>query len=206
MSTTKRDRYVVNILDNHIKCATVQQINMLPCFGKAQTVANRRLKMLKENGYIQRQMFEVVGNSYVYYSTFLKNAPKELEHSLAITDVYLALLRTGYEIITFDVEKALKYTENSKEKCIIPDIMIVAKDIQGRIQKFFCEVCLDRKFDEITAKYKKYKYYYIPQLRKQKNSNPFELLIISPVYRDIEGHCVKDDLVSLEDFFKTMSL
>ena len=43
MSITKRDRYVVNILDNHLKCATVQQINMLPCFGKAPTVASRRL-------------------------------------------------------------------------------------------------------------------------------------------------------------------
>jgi hypothetical protein len=56
MSITKRDRYVVNILDNHIKCATVQQINMLPCFCKANTVASRRLKMLSENGYLQRQM------------------------------------------------------------------------------------------------------------------------------------------------------
>ena len=26
MSITKRDRYVVNILDNHIKCATVKYV------------------------------------------------------------------------------------------------------------------------------------------------------------------------------------
>lgn len=206
MSITKRDRYVVNILDNHIKCATVQQINMLPCFCKANTVASRRLKMLSENGYLQRQMFEVIGNSYVYYSNFLKYPPKELEHSLSITDVYLALLRSGYEIITFDVEKALKYIESDKERCVIPDIMIIARDQKGRIQKFFCEICLDRKFDAIVNKYNKYKYYYIPQLRKNRNVSPYELLIISPVYREIEGHCVKDDIDSIESFFKTMSI
>lgn len=207
MSITKRDRYVVNILDNHIKCATVQQINMLPCFGKAQTVASRRMKMLKEEEYLQRQMFEVVGNSYVYYSTFLKYPPKELEHSLAITDVYLALLRTGYEIITFDVEKSLNYMEDNKERYIIPDIMAVAKDNKGRIHKYFIEVCLDRKFDLIESKYNKYKHFFIPKLRKQRNTNPYDLLVISPVHRELnEGYCIKTDLSDMEDFFKTMSI
>ena len=55
-------------------------------------------------------------------------------------------------------------------------------------------------------KYNKYKYYYIPQLRKNRNVSPYELLIISPVYREIEGHCVKDDIDSIESFFKTMSI
>lgn len=206
MSVTKRDRYVVNILDNHIKCATVQQINMLPCFGKANTVVNRRLKMLKDNGYLQRQMFEVIGNSYVYYSNTLTHPPKELEHSLTITDVYISMLRCGYDIITFDVETALKYNYENKEKCIIPDIMIVAKDNKGRIQKFFCEICLDRKFDYIESKYNKYKYYYIPKISKGRNITPYELLIISPVHRDIDGYCIKNNLDSLEAFFKTISI
>ena len=206
MSITKRDRYVVNILDNHIKCATVQQINMLPCFGKAQTVASRRMKMLNDNGYVKRQMYEVVGNSYVYYSTFTNNPTKELEHSLAMTDVYLAMLRTGYEIITFDIETALKYMHDQKERYIIPDIMIVAKDPKGRIQKFFCEICLDRKFEDIITKYNKYKHYYIPKISKNRLLTPYELLIMSPVHRDVEGYCIKDDLESMEDFFKTMSI
>lgn len=206
MSITKRDRYVVNILDNHLKCATVQQINMLPCFGKAPTVASRRLKQLKENGYLQRQMFEIIGNSYVYYSTFLKYPPKELEHSLLMTDVYLALLRTGYEIITFNIEKYLYYTEKQKEKYIIPDIMIVAKDPKGRIQKFFCEICLDKKFEHIINKYNIYKTYYIPQISKGRSINPHELLLISPVQRDVDGFCVNTDINDIESFFKVLCM
>ena len=83
-----------------------------------------------------------------------------------MTDVYLALLRTGYEIITFNIEKYLYYTEKQKEKYIIPDIMIVAKDPKGRIQKLFCEICLDKKFEHIINKYNIYKTYYIPQISK----------------------------------------
>lgn len=206
MSITKRDRYVVNILDNHIKCITTQQVNLLPCFGKAHTVASRRLKMLSDLDYIQRQMYEIIGNSYVYYSMFLKYPPKELEHSLCMTDVYLALLRSGYEIITFDVEKSLNYKEQGRDKYIIPDIMIVAKDSKGRIQKYFCEVCLDKKFEDITKKYNSYKHYYIPQCSKTRNVTPYELLIISPVYREVDGNCIKNDLVDIEDFFKVMSI
>lgn len=207
MSITKRDRYVVNILDNHIKCATALQINMLPCFGKAQTVASRRLKMLKDNEYLQRQMYEIIGNSYVYYSTSLKYPPKELEHSLTITDVYIALLRSGYEILTFDVEKGLHYQENYSDKYIIPDIMITAKDSKGRVNKYFCEICLDRNIDHILKKYNKYKYYYIPQISKIRKTTPNELLIVSPIYRELEeGYCIQSELAAIENFFFTMSI
>ena len=153
-------------------------------------------------------MMEVVNNTYVYWSIHDKYLPKQLEHSLKMTDVYLALVRTGYEIITFDIETGLKYNENNKDKIIIPDIMITAKSPVGRIESFFCEICLDKKIEDIKKKYNIYKNYYVPQVKKLgKNISPRQLLVISDIAFSLDdGITIGTDLDMMESFFKFLSI
>lgn len=209
MSITKRDRHLVNLLDNQLKCMTTTQVNLLPCFSCDNSATSRRLKKLAtEYCLLQRQMIEVVNNTYVYYSTHTKYLPKQIEHSLCMTDVYLALVRSGYDVITFDIETGLKYNENNKDRFIIPDIMVVAKDDRGKIHQFFIEICLDKKIEEIIKKYNIYKNYYIPQMRKLgKKMNPRQLIVVSDIAFSLEdGITINTDLDGMESFFKFMSI
>ena len=209
MSITKRDRQLVNLLDNQLKCITTSQVNKLPYFNCDNSATSRRLrKITVEYKFLQRQMMEVVNNTYVYWSIHDKYLPKQLEHSLKMTDVYLALVRTGYEIITFDIETGLKYNENNKDKIIIPDIMITAKSPVGRIESFFCEICLDKKIEDIKKKYNIYKNYYVPQVKKLgKNISPKQLLVISDIAFTLDdGITIGTDLDEMESFFKFLSI
>lgn len=209
MSITKRDRMLVNLLDNTLKCITTSQINLLPMFQCHESVLSRRLRKLTlEYKMLQRQMMEVVNNTYVYWSVHDKYLPKQLEHSLTMTDVYLALVRADYEVITFEIEQGLRYNENNKDKIIIPDIMITAKSPSGKLETFFCEICLDKKINEIKKKYDIYKRYYIPQLRKLgKNASPKQLLVISDIKFSLDdGVTIGTDLNEMESFFKFLSM
>ena len=209
MSITKRDRMLVNLLDNTLKCITTSQINLLPEFQCHDSVLSRRLRKLTlEYKMLQRQMMEVVNNTYVYWSVHEKYLPKQLEHSLAMTDVYLALVRSDYEIIAFEIEQGLKYNENNKDKIIIPDIMITAKSPSGKLEQFFCEICLDKKINDIKKKYDIYKRYYIPQIRKLgKNATSKQLLVISDIRFSLDGGItIGTDLEEMESFFKFLSI
>lgn len=197
MSITKRDRLLVNLMDNELKCISTRQVGMLPMFNCNGTAVNRRLKKIVEYGLLQREMIEIIGNMYVYYSKWDKRLTREIEHSLAITDVYIALLRAEYEIIEFIVEKGIRYKANGKEKMIIPDIMVCARDKEGKLRGWFIEICLDKKVDYIIKKYNCYKTYYIPQ--REKKTRARELLIIG----DVEGG-ISGDIWLLECYFKSL--
>lgn len=209
MSITKRDRYLVNLLDNQLKCMTASQVRLLPCFNCDNSAVSRRLKKITtEYNMLQRQMVEVQNNVYVYWSNHTKYLTREIEHSLSMTDVYLALVRTGYQIVTFEIEKGLKYNESNKDKYIIPDIMIVAKDPNGKLHQMFVEICLDKKIEDIKKKYNIYKNYYIPQMnRLGKKMNPRQLLVISDIKFSLDdGITIGTDLDEMESFFKFMSM
>lgn len=203
MSITKRDRYLVNLLDNQLKCISTKQVGMLPAFDCSNVATSRRLKKICEYGLVQRQLVEIVGNMYVYWSASDKYLTKEIEHSLAMTDIYIALVRAGYEIISFEIEKGLKFNANNKDKIIIPDIMIVAKKNE-KIRQWFVEICLDRKIKEVIKKYNVYKGCYIPYQKKLgKQMRARELLVVSDIMFSLEdGVTISRDVEDMERFFR----
>ena len=90
-------------------------------------------------------------------------------------------------------------------------VLLVAQQTDWRRAFAWCQAAYsqtrrNKKFEHIINKYNIYKTYYIPQISKGRNINPYELLLISPVQRDVDGVCINTDINDIESFFKVLCM
>lgn len=108
---TNRDSKVVEFVT---KCPcysnTIQNI-----FYPSRTVSNRRLTILVDYGYLKRYR-EHTHEFYFYYA---KRKPKQMKHSDYIARTYYWIIKQGYEVTEFCIQKRI---EN-----IIPDMLCILK-------------------------------------------------------------------------------
>ncbi len=111
---TTRDLRVIDFI-NEFKVASTSTIAKL--FFPSLVVCQRRLKYLFDNKELKR-MRESLNNEYIYF----KKRPKQLKHSLTVTEFY-KYLSSKYDIVNFKIEPVLGdirpdavfgYTKNGK--------------------------------------------------------------------------------------------
>ena len=140
-----RDQKVIDFIDlvevanrDHIKEVFFPEVHANICM--------RRLKKLAENEYINR--FKHEGNVFIYYSD-KKPSKRLIKHDLYITDVVVAMIKAGYEIIEF--KKSYMIGK------IISDAYIRYKDPEGKERHLVLEVQLSNKVEDCILKYKDFK-------------------------------------------------
>ena len=140
-----RDKKVVDFINTFELCRR-EHIKELFFPEVHENICMRRLKKLAEDGHIERIKME--GNVFVYYSE-KKPAKRLIRHDLHITDVVVAMIKAGYEIIEF--KKSYMIGK------IISDAYIRYKDPEGKERHLVLEVQLSNKVEDCILKYKDFK-------------------------------------------------
>lgn len=128
------------------RVCTRRQVQELLFPNVHENIPLRRLKKLSDEGYINREMFNIEGtkNMYVYY---LDKRPKKrlIAHDLYITDFLVKLIKNNYEIVEFKKSQPIGN--------IIPDAYVKIKK-ENKVKRILLEVqispndCL-KKYKEI---------------------------------------------------------
>ncbi|MFR2389826.1 hypothetical protein [Intestinibacter bartlettii] len=129
------------------RVCTRRQVQELLFPNVHENIPLRRLKKLSDEGYINREMFNIEGtkNMYVYY---LDKRPKKrlIAHDLYITDFLVKLIQNGYEI--------LEFKKSPKIGNIIPDAYLKIRK-NKRIKRILLEVQISP--NDCLSKYKEIK-------------------------------------------------
>ena len=129
------------------RVCTRRQVQELLFPNVHENIPLRRLKKLSDEGYINREMFNIEGtkNMYVYY---LDKRPKKrlIAHDLYITDFLVKLIKNGYEI--------LEFKKSPKIGNIIPDAYLKIRK-NKRIKRILLEVQISP--NDCLSKYKEIK-------------------------------------------------
>lgn len=129
------------------RVCTRKQVQELLFPNVHENIPLRRLKKLSDEGYINREMFNIEGtkNMYVYY---LDKRPKKrlITHDLYITDFLIKLIKNGYEI--------LEFKKSPKIGNIIPDAYLKIRK-NKRIKRILLEVQISP--NDCLSKYKEIK-------------------------------------------------
>lgn len=142
---TTRDMQIVDFLEEY-KIASTSTIAEL--FFPSKIAAYKRLQVLSKNNIVKR-MRDSINNEYLYY----KKIPKQLKHSLLVSDFYRELHK-NVEIISFKIEPVLGD--------IRPDAVFGYK-YNGNINIGLLEVEISRK----GFNYAKYERFYSSELYKK---------------------------------------
>jgi hypothetical protein len=96
---TARDQEIIEFLS---KCPSSSgTINKIFFHGKSMRMTNKRLKFLYDYGHLKR-IRETTWDNYFYY---VQRKPVQLQHYDYIARAYFWILKQGYEVIGFDVQK-----------------------------------------------------------------------------------------------------
>jgi predicted DNA-binding transcriptional regulator len=97
---TKRDLEVIKFIEQFkvARTSTIQEL-----FYPSLRVAQRRLKIITERGFLKRDQ-AIINQEYIYYV----KKPKQLLHSILLTDFYREIHKLGFEIEYFDNEVAIE--------------------------------------------------------------------------------------------------
>jgi len=96
---TERDNVIIEFLS---KCPSSScTINKIFFTGKSMRMTNKRLKLLYDYGHIKRTR-ETNWDNYYYY---VQKKPSQLLHYDYIARAYYWIIKQGYEILNFDIQK-----------------------------------------------------------------------------------------------------
>lgn len=182
MGETSRDMKILQHFDNHLY-GSIEQIQKLFFYDtkSGYIIANRRLKKLKEMGYLENSM-DLTSNRLIYRKKCSKVKPPSY-HRVLVLDIYAQLFSFGYDIKYFKAEKEWLGGKYRSDGFII----IYAID---RIYRFFIEVQLSNHDPNLT------KYNDLLQtgeVQKEFNCkvNPNILLISDKHYDSIDVNQVR---------------
>jgi len=142
---TTRDKQILDFLDEY-KIASTSTIATL--FFPSRIAAYKRLQILSKSHLVKR-MRDSVNNEYLYF----KKMPKQLKHSLLVTDFYRELHKYT-EVLNFKIEPLLGD--------IRPDAIFGYKH-RGKTNIGLLEVEISNK----GFNYAKYERFYNAELYKQ---------------------------------------
>lgn len=129
---TNRDQEILNFL-NEYKCANTSTIANI-FFNGSKRPCNRRLKNLREHGFIKSSQ-EFVCLEQIHY---ISKKPTQIKHSTIVSNFIGELYKNNIEIIKTKLEFKI-YNVRS-------DLLLVAK-VNGKTKIYFIEVCNTKKFD-----------------------------------------------------------
>ena len=145
---TKRDQEIIKFLNDY-KCANTSTIANI-FFNGSKRPCNRRLKNLKEHGFINSSQ-EFVCLEMVHY---IGRRPLQIIHSTILTNFIGELYKNNIEVLKSKIEFKIDNVRS--------DLILVCK-VDGKTKIFFIEVCNTKKFDlnkyvklKINNKWKEY--------------------------------------------------
>ena len=102
MLITQRDQQIIDLIEltGAVKTSHIQRLFMKDK-SQGKVIAERRLKSLYSLGMVHRTR-AFINTEYIYYKK-----KTLLEHKLALTELYIALLDLPGEILKFEVEKQM---------------------------------------------------------------------------------------------------
>jgi hypothetical protein len=102
MLITQRDQQIIDLIEltGAVKTSHIQRLFMKNK-SQGKVIAERRLKSLYSLGMVHRTR-AFINTEYIYYKK-----KTLLEHKLALTELYIALLDLPGEILKFEVEKQI---------------------------------------------------------------------------------------------------
>lgn len=140
----ERDLKILSFL-TMCRICTRKQVQELLFPDVHENIPLRRLKKLSDEGYINREMFNIEGtkNMYVYY---LDKRPKKrlITHDLYITDFLVKLIKNEYEILDFKKspqigniipDAYLKIRKNKRIKRILLEVQISPNDCLSKYKE-----------------------------------------------------------------------
>ena len=180
---TDRDKQIIEFL-NDFKCATTTAIaNMF--FNRSLRPTQRRLKYLREHGYIKSYQANILSENIHY----IKKRPSQLQHSLILSSFISELKKSDIEI--------LKYKVSYKLENIIADCFLAVR-YKDKNHIYFIE-CENTKSFNLS----KYEELYFNRKWKEvfpifpgiivisdrvvKKSNSFNVIDIKLDFRDIDN-------------------
>ena len=137
---TQRDEEIIRFLKDY-KCANTSTIANI-FFNGSKRPCNRRLKNLKEHGFIKSSQ-EFVCLEQIHY---INKKPTQIKHSTIVTSFIGKLYENNIEILKTKLEFKLDNVRS--------DLLLVCR-IETQVKIFFIEVCNTKKFD--LNKYSKLK-------------------------------------------------
>ncbi len=190
---TDRDFKVLDFINLVGICRTIH-LKKLFFNDCSNTVLNRRTSKLAEYGELKRFRCDIFDREYVYYNDKKPNQ-RILRHDLYITDLVLALLNMGVEIISLD--------RNVVIDNVISDAFIVTR-YNNLKRSFLVEVQLSGKLSDCTDKYKNLD--TIKNFMESQNLNTLpKLLVISdlkgPIKTKLKYYHINCSLDSVQECF-----
>jgi hypothetical protein len=140
---TTRDYKVLNFIEDY-KVATASTLSEL--FFPSLNACYKRLRLMHKENIIKRTR-DFVSQEYIYHTK--KNPPKQLKHSLLVTDFYRELHKKA-EVLNFKLEPVHEH--------IRPDAVFGYK-YHGKIEIGFLEIEISHK----GFNYQKYEKFYTSQ-------------------------------------------
>lgn len=180
---TDRDKQVLQFLED-FKIAYTSTISIM-FFNNNLRVTQRRLKFLREHGYIKSQQ-QHMGEEYIHY---IKRAPKQLKHSLILSKFMGELKGHGIEI--------LKYKVSYKLENVIADCFLAIRYIDKNYIYFIeVENCKSFNLDKYEELYYNRSWREVfpvfPSIivisnRAVKKSNSFNVIDTKLDFRDLNN-------------------
>ena len=154
----------------------------------AVVIANRRLKVLYENNYLER-LSRKFGESQIFYAREKPNQ-KQLRHKLLMSEFIASLSSNGFEILSVETEKQFMDGE------LRSDLFIKAKYHKDEFY-IIAEVDLSKDFN--VGGYEK----FISKLQSREIKFDKKLLIVSISDRKIESD-IKKYIITLDTELKNI--
>ena len=129
---TKRDEEIIRFLNDY-KCANTSTIANI-FFNGSKRPCNRRLKNLKEHGFIKSSQ-EFVCLEQIHY---INKKPSQIKHSTIVSNFFGELYKNNIEVLKTKLEFKIDNVRS--------DLLLVCK-IDSKTKIFFIEVCNTKKFD-----------------------------------------------------------
>ena len=145
MRVTDRDRKVIKFLGEHNIVASTQALAKLfynenHNLSSSTTIANRRLKKLYENQYIQK-IPRKFSEQQLWYCSNSKPNQSQLRHKVIMTNFIGELAYQGYKLIDVKFEYTLP------EKYKIRSDMFITVEFNGQVAYLFVEVDLSKSLN-----------------------------------------------------------
>lgn len=129
---TERDKQIIEFL-NLYKCATTSTISKL-FFNNSLRPCNRRLKHLREHGFIKSSQ-EYVSIEKIHY---INKKPTQLKHCCLVSELIAQIHKIGATILKSRLEFKV-----GNVRCDL----FIALNYNNKNHIFFVEVCNTKKFD-----------------------------------------------------------
>ncbi len=181
---TKRDLEVIKFIEQFkvARTSTIQEL-----FFPSLLVAQKRLKTITEHGFLKRDR-AIINQEYFYYI----KKPRQLIHSILLTDFYREIHKLGLQIEYFDNEVTLED--------IRPDGLLAYR-YKDRAYISFIEVEISNKGLDID----KYKRLYATGIYKAYfPSFPMIIAITNQCVENIKDFRIiqiKEDLANINEVF-----